>query len=239
MRKLSLPFLLLGCYYAIANISVAQTGENKNAAGWTDTFALEQHDLSAEGRNAYFILQPGYELVLSGVEHKDTTVLTIRVLEETAVIDGVTTRVIEEREEVNKQVVEISRNFFAISRQNKGVFYFGEDVDIYENGKIAGHEGSWRAGQNNAKPGLMLPGLALLGSRYYQEIAPGVAMDRAEIVNLNKTLETPAGTFNQCLLTEETSLLEPDAREYKIYAPGIGLIKDGDLLLIKYGFAEK
>jgi hypothetical protein len=80
----------------------------------------------------------------------------------------------------------------------------------------------------------MMPGLVLLGSRYYQEIAPNVAMDRVEIVSVCETINTPAGKFANCLKTEETTPLEPKTREYKVYAPGIGLVKDGDLLLIRH-----
>jgi hypothetical protein len=84
-----------------------------------------------------------------------------------------------------------------------------------------------------------MPGLVLLGSSFYQEIAPEAAMDRARIVSDSQVLETPAGRFEQCLLTEETTPLEPHALEYKVHAPGIGLVKDGSLLLVRYGMADK
>ena len=82
-----------------------------------------------------------------------------------------------------------------------------------------------------------MPGTIFLGARYYQEIAPN-AMDRAENVSDNFTLKTPAGTFKNCLRTEETSGLNPKEKYYKTYAPGIGLIQDEDLLLTEYSVAE-
>ncbi len=84
-----------------------------------------------------------------------------------------------------------------------------------------------------------MPGMVLLGARYYQEIAPGVAMDRAEIVSTDESMATPAGTFESCLKTEETTPLEPEEKEYKYYAPGVGLIKDEDLLSTQYGFTNR
>ena len=78
-----------------------------------------------------------------------------------------------------------------------------------------------------------MPGTILLGARYYQEIAPK-AMDRAEIIADDITLKTPAGTFENCILTEETSGLDPNEKCYKTYAPGIGLIQDEDMLLTEY-----
>lgn len=215
------------------SISISQAGDAKR---WTDSFDIDKCQFSPVGENKYFILKPSYQLVLEGVEGKDTTRLVITVLNETKTVGNVETRVVEENESVNGKVVEISRNFYAVCAQTNTVFYFGEDVDMYKNGKIVGHGGSWVAGDKGAKPGVMIPGIVLLGSRYYQEIAPGIAMDRAEIVSMNETLDTPAGKFEGCLKTEETTPLEPKAKEYKLYAPGIGLVKDGDLVLTSYGF---
>ena len=83
----------------------------------------------------------------------------------------------------------------------------------------------------------MMPGQALLKGKYYQEIAPEVAMDRAEIVSMSETLKTAAKEFTRCLKVEETTPLEPGVKEYKLYAPGIGIVRDGSLTLVKYGKA--
>lgn len=206
---------------------------------WTDSFHLDNCNFADTGRNTYFILEPGFQLTLQGVEDDDSVALVITVLEDTQEIDGVLTRVVEERESANGELIEVSRNFFAVCPANGSVFYFGEDVDIYEHGKVAGHDGAWRAGENGFKPGLMMPGLVLVGSSYYQEIAPAVAMDRARVVNTDTTIQTPTQTFRHCLITEETSALEPDSREQKYYAPGIGLIKDGQLWLVTEGVVGK
>jgi hypothetical protein len=103
---------------------------------------------------------------------------------------------------------------------------------------LVSHSGAWLAGENGAKAGLMMPGKPVLGMKYYQEIAPGVAMDRAEIVSLDDDFETPAGTFSNSLRTSEGTALNPLEREYKTYAPGIGLIQDASLLLTEYGFVS-
>jgi len=202
------------------------------AAAFTDSFDIDKADLTSTGRNRYFILEPGYQLVLEGKEKGRAMMLTITVLSETKMVDGVETRVVEEKETANGQVVEISRNYFAVSKKTGDVFYFGEDVDDYEDGKVVGHGGTWLSGVNGARFGLMMPGTPVPGARYHQEIAPKVAMDRAEIVSLTATLKTPAGKFEKCLKTEESSALEP-GKEYKLYAPGIGLILDGKLKLTK------
>lgn len=199
------------------------------AGDWQDSFAIEKKALVSAGANPFFILEPGYKLELAGGD----TRLVITVLDKTEMVDGVVTRVVEERETENGKLVEISRNFFAIAPISGDVYYFGEDVDIYENGKVVSHEGAWRSGTKGAKFGLIMPGKVTAGRAYYQEIAPKVAMDRARIVSLNETVTTPAGKFPWCLKIEETTPLEANAREYKLYAKGIGLVQDGELKLVK------
>lgn len=201
---------------------------------WTQTFSVEPGDLASTGRNPFFILEPGWQMVYEGGSER----LVITVLDETRVIDGVETRLVEERETKSGQIVEVSRNFFAISRRTNGVFYFGEEVDLYRDGEIAGHEGAWVAGVGGARFGLMMPGLPLLGARYYQEIAPEVAMDRAEIVSLDATVKCSAGNFEHCLKVEETTPLEAGEKEYKYYAAGIGMVQDGSLKLVRHGQAD-
>jgi hypothetical protein len=205
---------------------------------YTDTFRVEPSEWSSTGANPYFVLEPGYFLVLEGKDEDETARLTITVLDETKMVAGVETRVVEEREEVDGEIAEISRNFFAISKKTSCVFYFGEEVDIYENGKVKSHGGAWLAGEKDARFGLLMPSMPLLGARYFQEIAPGEAMDRAEVMSLGEKMETPAGKFESCLKTRESSAIEKGS-EFKYYAPGIGLVREEHLLLVKYGRAAK
>jgi len=206
-------------------------------AKFTKSFNHDSCTFLTSGRNLYFILEPGFQLILQGIEENDTVVLEILVLDETKKINNIETRIVTETETVNNQTIEIAWNYFAFCKETGTIFYFGKDVDNYKNGKVINHNGSWLAEGKNT-PGVLMPGLILLGSRYYQEISPGVAMDRAEIVSIDETFETPMGTFNGCLKTRETNALNPLEKEFKIYAPGIGLIKDEDLLLVKYGFIK-
>ena len=207
----------------------AQSGQGKSSA-WQSEFPIKDCKMQTTGRNQYFVLEPGYQLQLEG----DNTKLQITVLDDTKTVDGVVTRVVEEREWKKGQLYEVARNYFAICEQTKDVYYFGEDVDFYENGKVVRHDGSWLAGGTN-RPGLIMPGAPKKGMRYYQEIAPRVAMDRAEIVSTTETCKTPAGTFFNCLKVKEGSAMEPLVTEYKYFAPSIGMVGDEDLRLTKHG----
>jgi len=201
---------------------------------WTESFGQENCTFSSVGRNRFFILEPGHQLVLQSRTEK----VVITVLDATKNIGGVKTRVVEEREEENGELKEVSRNFFAICRKHGDVFYFGEEVDNYKDGKIVRHSGAWRADEKNSKAGIIMPGTILLGARHYQEMAPN-AMDRAEIISDDVTMKTPAGTFKNCIRVEETSGIDAGEKCYKTYAPCVGLIQDEDLLLTKYSKAKE
>jgi len=223
---------------AISISSVADSPDSqKDSKGWRDTFDISACAWSSAGKNDFFILEPGYQEVLEGKEGKEYIRLEITVLNETLKIGNVETRVVEEREFENGEVVEVSRNFLAVCAPANDVYYFGEFVDIYEDGKVDDHEGEWMAGTAGAKAGLLMPAQPQIGDRFYQETSPGVAMDRAEVISNSESLRTPAGIFHNCLKIEETNPLEPGSREYKIYARGIGIIQDGGLFLVRYGSA--
>lgn len=203
-------------------------GSKNTGAGWRDTFDVNKSDLKPTGNNSYLAIQPGRILKLTN--GKDS--LTVSILPETKTVDGVTAGVLEERETKDGQLIEISRNYFATDQKTGDVYYFGEDVDNYKDGKIINHESAWRAGENGAKFGLMVPGKPKRGDKFYQEIAPKVALDRVEIVSTDETVKTPAGTFHHCLHLRETTPLEPDV-SHKYYAPGIGMIKDDEFELVE------
>lgn len=218
---------------ALALIAIAGAGVIRPAQAdrWTSGFAVDKSDLGPTGRNPYFILEPGFRHAYQDGDVR----LVISVLEETRTVDGVTTRIVEENETKAGKPVEVSRNYFAISRRTGDVYYFGEDVDIYEGSRVVNHEGSWLSGVGGARFGLMMPARPAVGFRHYQELAPAVALDRAEIQSTSASVIAPAGRFRDCLKVEETTPLEPGVKEFKYYAPGVGLVQDGSLKLVRYG----
>jgi hypothetical protein len=227
---------------AIFAAALSLTSAPVHGQEFTDDFRLEDCEFEAEGRNAYFSLIPGDQLVLSGEDGGEELVVQITVLPKTRKIRFTTesgkelrvkTRVVEEREWEDDELVEVSRNYFAICDQTGDVFYFGEAVDDYEDGEIVGHGGAWLAGVNGARPGIIMPGRYLLGARYFQEIAPG-AMDRGENTAMGLTITTPAGTFHDCVEVIETSPLEPGNESLKRYCPGIGMVQDENIVLEEF-----
>ena len=214
-----------GRWVVVLMAALGQSG----AQTWEESFSVDKALLASSGSAAYFSLVPGAKSEFEG----DGTRLVVTVLDQTKLVDGVQTRVVEEREWEDGELVEVSLNYFAIEPKSGDVYYFGEDVDIYKGGKVAGHEGAWQSGKGGAKFGLMMPGKPTVGRAFYQEIAKGVAMDRAKIVSLDATVKTPSKTYEHCVKTEETTPLERGAKEYKFYAPGVGLVQDADVKLVR------
>jgi hypothetical protein len=133
-------------------IPLTVLGQNESST-WKSTFDLADCDFTTIGENTYFILEPGYELVLEnqGGQEEEQLQLVITVLNETKFVNGTETRVVEERETENGELVEVSRNYFAVCKPSNDIYYFGEDVDDYEDGEIVGHGGAWLAGRMSLK----------------------------------------------------------------------------------------
>jgi hypothetical protein len=180
--------------------------------------------------NRYLPMPVGRKLVLEGHEGKAGVHLEVTVLDQTETVAGVETRVLEERESKDGQLVEVSRNFF-VQAPDGSVCYYGEDVDIFKDGALVGHEGAWRAGLGGNKPGIMMPAHPAPGMSYPNEVAPGVAEDRAVITAVGDKIDVPAGHFEGAIRITETSPLD-SGKSLKVYVPDVGLVVDDELLLV-------
>lgn len=242
--------LFLGVAAAIVAMAAFMTvqADNLKDVGFTDEFPLDACTSLAtstvEGaQNRYFPLEIGRVWELSNAdcvaagECDELEEVRVSVLADTEIVDGKLIRVVEEREWVDGELEEVSRNFFAECVGTEDVYYFGEDV-VDGDGNPLG--GAWRAGIDGASPGIIFPGGAfLLGARYFQEVAPGVALDRAEHVEMGLELVLPAGTFSDCVLVLDTNFLEDpkgnkEGGDEKAYCPGVGIVMDEEMVLTSF-----
>lgn len=183
--------------------------------------------------NEFFPLPVGHRVTLEGEEGSTHLVVRITSLDETETVAGVETRVVEEFESKDGEVVEVSRNFFAQAADGT-VCYFGEDVDIYDGaGNVSSHAGEWRAGEGDNLPGVFMPPTLEVGQAFQQEIAPGIAEDQAKVIALGEATDVPAGSFDETATMEDGSPLDGSSG-IKVYAKGIGLIVDGPARLTSY-----
>lgn len=196
---------------------------------WQSSFPVDKKAMGAKGNNPYLPLIPGTQWTYK--RGKEFEVVT--VLDKIKMIDGIECRSVEDREETSGQLVELTLDYYAIDQATNDIYYMGEDVDLYKNGKVVGHDGSWLSGVNGATFGMLLPGSPQVGQRFYQEQAPG-SKDRIEIKSTDERITTPAGTFEHCILVAESSALERGV-SYRWYARGLGVVKDTEMDLVSYG----
>src|SRR4051794_17702434 len=114
--------LSLGLFFVAAGCAGAGKDAAPSEVGRMEPTLPDRATLSSVGRNPYFVLEPGYVLHLKKKDGADT--LTVSVLNETKVVDGVETRIVEERETDGGKLIEVSRNYFAVSKQTGDLYYF-------------------------------------------------------------------------------------------------------------------
>lgn len=176
--------------------------------------------------NKYHPLVPGTRYFFEGVKHGVPFRTETVVSDQTKVVNGITTRVVNDTDYGAGQVVETTEDWFA--QDSKGnVWYFGEYATQYENGQVKGHEGSWESGAQGARAGVVMLGDPKTGTpRYRQEYRKGITEDRGKVVSVSDTLCVPYRCFNgNVLVIDETSPVEPGVVERKWYAPGVGMIR--------------
>jgi hypothetical protein len=173
--------------------------------------------------NKYFTLKPGTKFTYVKKTSKGTERTEIVVLAETKQIMGVTTTVVSDRVWLDDKLKEDTRDWYAQDREGN-VWYFGEAVGNYKDGKLVDYAGTWEAGANGAKPGIVMPANPKVGLTYRQEHAKGKAEDMGTIIAVGKKVKVPYGTFDNCLQTRDWSRIEKTANEYKYYCPGVGFV---------------
>jgi hypothetical protein len=172
--------------------------------------------------NLYFPLVPGQTMryrMATAVGVEDVTITTTN---DTIDILGVSCMAVHDVVTVKGATIEDTWDWYAQDK-NGDVWYFGEETKKWDNG-VMSTEGSWQAGINGAKPGMVMYGdpKAHLNEVYRQEYLKGVAEDRGQVIGVNETVTVPYGTFSNCIKIKDYSDLEPDVIENKYFAPGVG-----------------
>lgn len=175
---------------------------------------------TAADPNPFLPLVPGRTLTYSSPGETSTFTVTDR----TRVISGVTCIVVRDLVLENGLPVEDTEDYFA-QDVDGNVWYFGELSKNFENGELIDLEGSWIAGTDGALPGIVMPATPVAGQTYRQEFAPGDAEDAATVVTTTASEAAQGASCTAtCLQTLDFTPIEPDAREHKFYAPGVGMI---------------
>lgn len=197
--------------------------------------AIDASDFSTQVTNPYFPLPPGAVRVYEGWERDPETGAMHQnrveetVLTETDEVMGVPVVVLQVMEYEDGELIESTRDYHA-QHADGSVWYFGEDVDKLENGKVINHDGSWIAGEGDNLPSIFMPADPQLLDTIQQERAPGLAEDFSTIAQTGvtfKALSGEIGGFDDCIRTVDLNPLEV-LSEFKVYCPGPGLVREED-----------
>ncbi len=171
--------------------------------------------------NPFFPLVPGTTFIYEGQTSEGLMRDVFAVTHNTRVIDGVTCVEVHDSVFTDGELTEDTLDWFAQDKDGN-VWYFGENTAELEDGLISTIDGTFMAGVDGDKPGIVMKAQPAVGDFYRQEFSLGNAEDEAETLGLNASVTVPYGSFQHCLRSEETTPLEPDALEDKFYASGVG-----------------
>jgi hypothetical protein len=187
--------------------------------------------------NVYHPFQPGARKMFIGNDAGKSAAALDEYLTETRIFtfngEMVECRVLREFAFESGKLIEISDNYFA-QADDGTVYYFGELVNIYENGVVANHEGSWLVGGPTqpsdppetgiaTEPTVFMPANPELGDVFKPEDLFPLVDETAEIVATEKTVNVPAGRYKNAIVVKESTRLS-HATERKWYAAGVGVV---------------
>jgi hypothetical protein len=175
--------------------------------------------------NPFFPLIPGTTWIF---ENEDE-VITVTVLDETREILGVDCFIVRDLVTEDGESIEDTDDYYAMDVDGN-VWYFGEIAQNFEDGFLVDIEGSFTAGVEGAKPGIIMLADPMPGDGYRQEYFLGDAEDAGEVLSLSGDESVEIADCNgQCLVISDINPNEPDVEENKYYVAGIGLILELDL----------
>ncbi|MCP5312202.1 MAG: hypothetical protein H6955_01510 [Chromatiaceae bacterium] len=199
-----------------------------------DIVFVEPDDVDPQQANPFVSVVSGHTHVL---REGDETIV-VHVTADTKEINGVACRVVvdavveQETDETGTEVeyapVEVTDDWFA-QDVDGNVYYCGELARNFEDGELVDLDGSFKAGVDRAKSGLLIAAQPQVGLAHRQEFALGEAEDVIQYADLaahptDDNPRFPCAAAGGCLQTLEFTPLEPDTAEYKYYLPGIGFV---------------
>jgi hypothetical protein len=224
MRKQTRIGIALGMLGVAVAVAASPAAAASTLPQGSEPVQLDPAEFGTRIDNPYFPLVPGDRRVYRETDGSSTQRVVVSVSKKTKLIEnGITARVVHDRVTEQGEVVEDTFDWYAQDAEGN-VWYLGEDTVECRNGRIKNHSGSFEAGVDGAQPGVIMPANPEPGQKYRQEYYAGEAEDKAEVLSVNEQTRVPFGHFRDVLLTKDLVPLEPRVSEYKMYAPGIGML---------------
>jgi hypothetical protein len=227
MKCARFPSKLLTVIFSISLTASAFAAEPQ-----TEDFSAAEFDRPTVIDNEWMPLKPGTcwtwegsTVDEEGVTEPHTVVFTVTDLSKE--IDGVRTIVCWDRDFADGELEEQEIVFFA-QDNDRNVWHLGQYPEEYEDGEFAAAP-TWIHAVNDGKAGIMMKAVPILGSPSYSQ---GLSLstnwtDRAEVFQMGEKTTVPFGTFDDVLVMQEWDQEEPDSRQLKFYARGIGNVRVG------------
>jgi hypothetical protein len=202
------------------------TGDAQAGSGLpngAEPMELDPGDFTTEIDNRYWPMKPGTRWTYRELdeEGKQQTVVTTVTSGTKRIANGITARVVRDTVRQEGRVVEDTFDWYAQDGRGN-IWYLGEDTAEFEDGVRTTREGSWEAGVDGARAGIVMLAHPRVGRRYREEHYPGHAMDGAKVLSRGEQVQVPFGHVRHVLLTKNFNPLEPKVLEYKWYARGVG-----------------
>jgi hypothetical protein len=166
--------------------------------------------------NPYFPAQPGMRWVYTGADSGHRLRDVVRVSRHVEIVDGVPCASVRDRVYLNGRLAEDTVDWF--SQDARGtVWYFGEATkELDRHGRVKSREGSWRAGVDGARQGIVMPPHPRAGQVFQQEHFKGHAEDRFKVLSVR----------GHVVRTREWTPLEPGVVDGKWYRRGVGMTRE-------------
>jgi hypothetical protein len=120
------------------------------------------------------------------------------------------------------RLVERTLDYFA-QADDGTVYYFGEDVDNIRRGKVIDHDGSWLYGRDTDVLGVAMPADPKVGDQFRFEDVPRITTESDRVEEVGMRARAAGRTFTGVIRIQE--FIQPEGEvEYKLYAPGVGVI---------------
>jgi hypothetical protein len=207
---------------ATGSASTTPSGSTHLPVG-NEPVTLDPADFTTDITNPYWPMKPRTrwryrEIDIDGSVTDGVVIATTKTQK---LADGITARVVRDTAREDGKIVEDTIDWYAQDSAGN-LWYLGEQTAEFENGKIVSRSGSFEAGRKGAQPGVILPAHPEVGQRYRQEYLKGEAEDNGEVLATDELIQVPAGLYRHAVLTKDTSGIEPNVVEYKLYGPGVG-----------------
>jgi hypothetical protein len=120
------------------------------------------------------------------------------------------------------KLVESTLDYFA-QADDGTVYYLGEDVRNIANGKVVHRSGSWLFGRDTDVPGVVMPANPQLGDQWRAEDVPGITTESDRLEETGMRAKVHGSLHTDVIRVSE--FIQPEgSTEYKLYAPGIGVL---------------